>query len=101
VDATREDNGAGRAAAAATATSCWRLGRRRGALGEGQQEELRRWASSGATRGAALEQEIASGGTARGSVAVLSRGREGGRGGRRRGVPGANLQFPKIPGTSI
>jgi hypothetical protein len=31
-------------------------------LGRASRREVRRWASSGATRGAALEQEVASGG---------------------------------------
>jgi hypothetical protein len=52
-----------------------RTAERRGVLGEGQQEEVRRWASSGATRGAALEQEVASGGAAQRPAAVLRRSR--------------------------
>jgi hypothetical protein len=53
--------------------------------GKASRDKLRRWASSGATRGAVLEQERTSGGAARGPAAALSRSREGGRGGRRGG----------------
>jgi hypothetical protein len=44
------------AAAAATASSCWRLGRGVARSGKASRREVRRWASSRATRGAALEQ---------------------------------------------
>jgi hypothetical protein len=49
------------------ASSCWWLGQRRSGVayaGEGSGEALRRWQSFLAKRGAALEQELASGGTA-------------------------------------
>jgi hypothetical protein len=79
VDATRVNNGAGGAAAAvsyggygkqllAARVAAWRAWER-------PAGELRRCASSGATRGAALEQERTSGGAARGPAAALSRGR--------------------------
>jgi hypothetical protein len=46
--------------------------------GEASRGELRRWASAGMTRGAALEQERTSGGMAQWPVAALLRGRGGG-----------------------
>jgi hypothetical protein len=89
VDANRVENGTGGAPAAmsyggegkellAARAAAWRTW-------GGQQEELRWWASSGATRGVALEQERALGGAARGPAAALSHGSGEGRGGRRRG----------------
>jgi hypothetical protein len=55
------------------------------ALGESQQGEAKAVGELKATRGVALEQERAFGGTACRPTAALSRGRGGGRGGRRRG----------------
>jgi hypothetical protein len=56
--------------------------------GRASREGLRRWASSGATRGAAPEQEVASGGAAERPAVALLRGRgeaeeEEGEGGAR------------------
>jgi hypothetical protein len=54
------------------------LGQRWGGVarvGTASREGLRRWASSGATRGVALEQEVASGGVARRPTAALLHGR--------------------------
>jgi hypothetical protein len=83
VDATRVNNSASGAAAVvsyggdgkqllAARAAAWHAWERP-AWGE-----LRRWVSSGATRGAALEQEKTSGGAARRPVAALLRGRGGG-----------------------
>jgi hypothetical protein len=47
--------------------------------GEASRKERRRWAGSGVTRGAALEQKRTSGGVARRPAAALPRGRGGGQ----------------------
>jgi hypothetical protein len=66
-----------------------RMAERRGGLGEGQQEGGEAVGEQGAARGAALEQGVASGGTARWPAATLRHGRgeaeeeeEGGGGAR-------------------
>jgi hypothetical protein len=93
VDANRVEKGTGGAAAAMS------YGGDAARSGKASREKLRWWASSGATRGAALEQEKALGGTARGPAAALSRGRGGGRGGRRGGgALRADLQNQKFEG---
>jgi hypothetical protein len=61
--------------------------------GEDNGEALRWWPSSLATRGAALEQELASGGMA----TAASGGREN-RGGRKGGILGSYLQLQKLQG---
>jgi hypothetical protein len=67
-----------------TASSCWRLGQRRSGMAcarEDSGEALRRWQSFLATRGVALEQELASGGAATAaSGGKENRGRRKGRG---------------------
>jgi hypothetical protein len=66
--------------------------------GKASREGLRRRASSRATRVGQGRQGETSGGAARRPTVALSRGRGGGR---RRGAPGADLQFPNILGTSL
>jgi hypothetical protein len=59
--------------------------------GRASREGLRQWASSGATRGATLEQEVASGGAARRPVAALLRGRGEAEEEEGEGAPGVEL----------
>jgi hypothetical protein len=80
--ATRAGGGTGRAAAAVSGGGLRRqgggsVGWQSGVAcsGRANREGLRRWANSGATRGAALEQKVASGGMAQWPAAVLLRGR--------------------------
>jgi hypothetical protein len=73
---------------------------RRGALGEGQQDEGMRWASSGATGGGQEKQAGASGGAAQRPTSVLLRGRgraeeEEGGGGRQ----GLRCKLQKLQGS--
>jgi hypothetical protein len=70
------------------------LGQRQGSMacaGRANIEGLRQWASSGATCGAALEQEVASGGAARRPAAALLRGRGEAEEEEGEGAPGAEL----------
>jgi hypothetical protein len=69
----------------ATASSCWRLGQRRGTLGKASRKEVKRWASSGVTRGG---QERQGGLGRRGTAAsggTTGRGRTKEEGGGARG----------------
>jgi hypothetical protein len=104
----RQSGSGGERRRSATASSCWRLGQRRGALGEGQQEggeavgelggDAWRPGEAGGTRAA---RHSASGGTA--AQQRGSRGRR--KGGGRRGLscelqklhgPHCNTKFPTV-----
>jgi hypothetical protein len=102
--ATRAGGGAGRASATVSGGGLrWQGGGSVGwqsgvaCLGRASREGLRRWASSGATRGAALEQEVASGGAARRPAAALLRGRGGAEEGER-GRQGLRCKLEKLQG---
>jgi hypothetical protein len=64
---------------------------------EDSGEAMRRWASSLATRGTALEQELASGGVVTAASGGATARQRGSRG-RRGGAPGAAVQFQKFQG---
>jgi hypothetical protein len=66
--------------------------------GRASREELRRRESLGATHGAALEQWLASGGTARRPTAAQSRGRGPAEEEEEQGAPGAVVRFQKFEG---
>jgi hypothetical protein len=65
---------------------------------EDSGEALRRWPSSLATRGAVLEQELASGGVATAASGGAAARQRGSRGRRMGGALGAAVQFQKFQG---